>query len=385
MKVFLRKIRKIVVVVVSLLFGLVLTAGVVVAQEADTATDVEISEEALTGQVVEVIESEYREIEGVDGPQLYQLLKVKILKGSIKGSIVEIENGGFAQGRVYEYSKGDRLIISYTANPEGTPVFLITNVVRTRPLIWFAIVAVVLIVWVGRFKGLTSIVGMIFSFAVIMLFIIPRILAGNSPVLISIIGSVVIVPVTFYLSHGFNSKTAVAVISTLTSLALTVILASFFVNLTKLTGLGSDDAMFLLTIKEVQIDLKGLVLAGIIIGTLGILDDITIAQVGIVFRLKELSPNLKGDELYYKAIEHGRDHIASMVNTLVLAYTGASLPILLLFADRSRGFNEVINMEMIAEEIVRTLIGSIGLVLAIPISTFFAVFAAQTEFSSSPN
>ncbi|MBD3329362.1 YibE/F family protein [Candidatus Dojkabacteria bacterium] len=339
------------------------------------------SEEALTGQVVEVLENEYRTVEGIDEKQLYQLLKIRILKGSIKGSVVEIENGNYAQGRVYEYNKGDRLIISYYENQEGKPVFLITNIVRTPSLLWLTVIAVILIIWIGRIKGLTSLVGMIFSFAVIMLFIIPGILAGKNPVVTSIIGSVAIVPVTFYLSHGFTRKTSVAVISTLISLACTIIFATFFVNAAKLTGLGSDDAMFLLTIKDAAIDLKGLVLAGIIIGTLGILDDITIAQVGIVFRLKELSPGLRADELYFKAIEHGRDHIASMVNTLVLAYTGASLPILLLFADSSRGFDEVINMEMIAEEVVRTLVGSIGLVLAIPISTFAAVFACQVSKS----
>jgi len=201
------------------------------------------------------------------------------------------------------------------------------------------------------------------------------------------LGSLLIIPLTFYLSHGFNKKTTVAVFGTLISLVLTGLLAKYFVGWARLTGFASEEAGFLQVMRPGLVSMKGLVLAGIIIGVLGVLDDITIAQAAVVEQLRQTDPNLAPEDLFWRAMRVGQDHIASMVNTLVLVYAGAALPLLLLFVDTSSPFREIINHEAIAEEIIRTLVGSIGLIAAVPITTFLAVwlFRLETNFLRPTN
>ncbi len=150
-------------------------------------------------------------------------------------------------------------------------------------------------------------------------------------------------------------------------------MASFFVDAAKLTGYASEEASFLQVSRQGSFNVRGLLLAGIIIGALGILDDITISQAAVVSSLKQASSKIKADELFAKAMDVGKDHISSMINTLILVYAGASLPLMLLFVDNPHPFSEIINYEIIADEVVRTLVGSIGLVLAVPITTLIAV------------
>jgi len=218
---------------------------------------------------------------------------------------------------------------------------------------------------------------MAISFLIIFSFILPQIVSGANPVEIAILGSLVIIPVSFFLSHGFNRKTFVAIVGTLIALVITGILSNIFVDTAHLTGFASEEAGFLQVIKQGTINMKGLLLAGIIIGVLGVLDDITISQSSIVFQLKETNSRLTMDELYKRAMDVGQDHISSMVNTLILVYTGAALPLLLLFINNPHPFSEIINYEIIADEIVRTLVGSIGLVLSVPITTFVATMIAS--------
>ncbi|RJR24314.1 YibE/F family protein [Candidatus Microgenomates bacterium] len=236
----------------------------------------------------------------------------------------------------------------------------------------------VLVVSIAGIRGFMSVLGMGFSFLVIFLFVLPRISSGANPVMIAILGSFFIVPATFFLSHGFNKKTVVAIAGTVVALMFTGLLAGFFVDNARLTGFSSEEAGFLQFHHNGIINIKGLLLAGIIIGVLGVLDDITISQSAVVFQLKDSNPKIKKGELYKRAMSVGKDHISSMVNTLVLVYTGAALPLLLLFINNPRPFSEVINYEIIADEIVRTLVGSVGLILAVPVTTFFAVFAAKS-------
>jgi uncharacterized membrane protein len=207
---------------------------------------------------------------------------------------------------------------------------------------------------------------------IIFKFILPMIYAGYDPVLITIIASLVMIPVTFYLSHGFNRKTSIAIGGTLIALLITGLLAKVFVEATKLTGFASEEAGFLQVARGNLVNIRGLLLAGIIIGALGVLDDISIAQSALVQQLREANPKMKAREVFSRAMNVGQDHIASMVNTLVLVYTGAALPLLLLFIDNPLPFSQVINYEIIAEEIVRTLVGSIGLITAVPITTLIA-------------
>jgi uncharacterized membrane protein len=232
-------------------------------------------------------------------------------------------------------------------------------------------------VLIGKKQGLASIGGMLFSFFVIFTFVLPQISSGNNPITVAIIASFFMIPVTFYLSHGLNKKTTIAMIATLMTLIITGLLASFFIEASNLTGFASDEAAFVEAAMPGFINMQGLLLAGIIIGVLGILDDITISQAAIVYQLHETAPHLSVRTLYTKAMNIGRDHIAAVVNTLILVYTGAALPLLILFVHNPRPFSEVINYEMIAEEIVRTLVASIGLIMAVPITTILAAYIAK--------
>jgi uncharacterized membrane protein len=215
------------------------------------------------------------------------------------------------------------------------------------------------------------------SFLVVFKLILPQILAGANPITTTIIGAAVIVPITFFLSHGLNKKTATAIGGTFFALVITGGLAHFFVQKAKLTGFASEEAAFLQVARQGAVNIKGLLLAGIIISALGILDDVTISQAAIVWQLKKAKKKIKFNQLYQQAMAVGKDHIASMVNTLVLVYTGAALPLLLLFVNSPQPFQEVVNYEIIAEEIVKTLVASIGLVSAVPITTLLAVWVAR--------
>jgi uncharacterized membrane protein len=206
---------------------------------------------------------------------------------------------------------------------------------------------------------------------VLILFVMPAILEGTNPLAVAIVGAAVIMFVNLYLAHGFNARTTTAILGTMASLAVTALLAFLFVEFGRFTGFGSEEALFL-QLSADQINLQGLLLGGIIIGTLGVLDDVTITQASAVWELHVANPTYAFGDLYRSAIRIGRDHIASTVNTLVLAYAGASLPLLILFTVSQRRLDQVLNSEVVAEEIVRTLVGSIGLVASVPLTTALA-------------
>lgn len=329
-------------------------------------------EKVFEGKVVEVLPSE----EG-------QKLKIELEGGDLTEQVVEVDVAG-ATARVGEdeYEKGDLLLVNRTEDREGNFLYYVRDFVRRPALLWLFIVFGVLTVLVARWRGAASLLGMAFSFLIIFKFILPRILAGSPPVFIILFSSLFIIPVTFFLSHGVNRKSLVAIGGTLISLLVTVLLAVLFSNWAHLTGFSSEEAAFLETMEPGQINFRGLVLAGMIVGVLGVLDDITVAQAAVVEKLREANPRLSGKDLFFRALDVGRDHIASMVNTLVLVYAGASLPLLLLFVDTSQSLSVVINNEALAVEIIRTLVGSIGLIFAVPVTAALAVKAFPCPFSS---
>lgn len=296
----------------------------------------------------------------------------------LKGKKITISNEKITN-QVISNSVGDKVIVTHYKNAEGTSVFFISDYVRQTPLLILFLIFLILVVVIGRWRGITSLIGMVISFIIIFQFVLPLISIGNNPVLIVLMSSLLIVPATFYLSHGFNKKTTVAIISTLLSLVVIGILVTVFVNAAKLSGLSTEEAQFLQVMKSDLINIKDLLLAGMMIGILGILDDITISQAAVVFKLKEINKKLSFKDLYEKAMSIGHDHIASLVNTLILVYTGAALPLLLLFINNPKPFGQVINNEIIAVEIVRSLVGSIALILTVPVSTIIAVYAATKE------
>lgn len=332
-------------------------------------------EEIIEGTVRKVVRTE--ETETTSGLEYYQILELEVSRGSLDGKIIEIENGIMPSIYSQEYKEGDRLVILRSENNYGENIFAIVDHVRRPILFWLFALFIFVVILVSGKQGLRSLLGLLFSFFVLFRLVLPLILSGYNPVWSAILGCLLIIPVSFYLSHGINRKTSVAILGTLLTLILTGLLASFFASLGQLTGLADEAAVFLKSDTGDRINFQGLLLAGILISMLGVLDDISISQASVAAELKAAKASISFVELYKRTMNVGKDHIGSMVNTLVLVYTGASLPLLLLFIDHSHTFYEVLNYEFIAEEIIQTLVGSIGLILTVPITTFFACFRSK--------
>ena len=363
MKILISKFK---IIFIASLFFLSVTPSLVLAQEDHQAVPQEARLEAV---VTSITEEKEVAAEGADKKVLYQKLEVLVIGGKRKGEKLVVENN-MPVVNAQRYKVGDKVVISANQTPAGKELLYINDYVRRVPLYFLFAIFAVLTVLIGRKRGLASLIGMGLSFFVIFTFVLPQILSGKDPIFIAITASLFIIPISFYLSHGLNRKTTAAVIGTIIALVVTGILANVFVDAARLTGFASEEAAFLQQAKPDLINIRGLLLAGIIIGVLGILDDITVSQAAIVSQLKSTSTKIPFWELFNRSMDIGRDHIASMVNTLVLVYTGAAMPLLLLFSNNPQPFSELINYEIIAEEIVRTLVASIGLILAVPITTF---------------
>ena len=246
---------------------------------------------------------------------------------------------------------------------------------REMPLWILGIAFALAVVAFGRWRGVLALVGLAATFVVLLLFIVPAILSGEQPLLVAIVGACVIMLAVLYLTHGFSTATTIAVIGTLTSLVLTGVLSALAVQMTRLTGIADDDSNFLAAFHGVN--MQGLLLAGILIGSLGALDDVTVTQASAVTELARANPKLRPLQLYRSAARIGRSHIASVVNTLILAYAGASLPLLILIAAADRPLGTVVTSPIIAEEIVRSIVGTMGLIAAVPLTTILAAFTVR--------
>ncbi len=327
-------------------------------------------EETLEAKVINILEEKGVELEGKK--QLYQRIELVVTKGVDEGENINVENGSLLSSEVKKFKVGDKVLVTKTQGADNQTFYFISDYIRRDGLLGLSLIFLGLIGLIGGKRGVLALVGMVISFLVIFYFVLPQILAGHNPALISIIASIFIIPVTFYLSHGLNKKTTAAILGTIVSLVVTVLLAKYFVELTRLSGFASEEAGYLQAFTQGTVNIRGLILAGIIVGVLGVLDDITVSQAAVVDQLKKTSQKLSSWELYSKAMDVGRDHIASSINTLVLVYAGVALPLLLIFLDNPHPFSEIINYEIIAEEIVRTLVASIGLILAVPITTLIS-------------
>jgi uncharacterized membrane protein len=234
---------------------------------------------------------------------------------------------------------------------------------------------VLLVLAVGRWHGLGSLVGLGASFLVIVRFVIPGILAGLDPVAVAVAGALTIVATTLLLAHGPNARTALAIAATALALGATSVLSVVVVRMLALGGLADEDPLQLFALTGGAIDARGLLLAGFILGALGVLDDVTTTQVGTVAELRSANAALGPRELYRRAMNVGRDHVAATVNTLMLAYAGAALPLLLVLATQGEPGSVLIHRELFATELARTLAGSLGIVSAVPIATVLAALA----------
>ena len=269
---------------------------------------------------------------------------------------------------------GDDVTLTHTSNAPADLRYQIVDQQRGIQL-WVICAAFVLaIVAFGRWRGLAALAGLAITFAVLLRFVVPAILDGRPPLLVAVVGSAFIMLTVLYLTHGVSRSTTVAVLGTLASLALTGILAFAAVTATSLTGVADEATAYVGQVYSV--DTRGLLLAGIIIGALGVLDDVTVTQVATVDELARANPGYRPRELYQGAIRVGRAHIASVVNTIVLAYAGAALPLLVLILAGSESLGRTLSDQLIAQEIVRSAVGTLGLIAAVPITTGLAALAA---------
>lgn len=341
-------------------------------------TPIGYSSETVRAQVLESLEEGQTDLGELT--QEYQVLLVEVLEGPWQGQRFEIDIG-LRQIRPpgLDLGAGDEVLITVGQNADRVLTAYFTDFVRGGPLFWLFATFVLFSVIVSGWKGVRGLLGMAVSLGVILFYIIPNILQGRDPVLVSISGAFFLLAVTLYLVYGWTLKTHAAVLGTLIALLVTGILAAYFVNLTRLTGFGSEEALFLVQESAVQINLRGLVLGGMLIGALGVLDDLVITQASVVFELYDADPSLSTPHLFRRAMRVGQDHVAATVNTLVLAYAGAALPTLLLFSLSGEGYLELLNLEFVAEEVVRTLVGSLGLIAAVPLTTALSSLLARHQ------
>lgn len=271
------------------------------------------------------------------------------------------------------YEAGDRVRLERYEPVEegGEPTYAVADFRRGPGLVALTAMFGLAVLAFGRLQGARALLGLAVTFAVIIGFVVPAVLAGRSPLLVALAGSVAIMLATLYLSHGFNRKTTAAAVGTAAALAVTVALGALFVEVASLTGMANEEAR-LASVQLGGVSLRGLLLAGIIIGALGVLDDVTMSQSSTVFALQRADPGASLRRLVAGALDVGRDHVTATVNTLVLAYAGASLPLLILFVTGPAGVEEVLTGELVAVEVVRTLVGSLGLIAAVPLTTVLA-------------
>ena len=324
------------------------------------------------GKVVEIIGERVGEVVG--SPQLQQIVLVEIATAGGSRERVRAEFSAVVAGGAGQALRpGDAVIVVKSPPPDQT--YFVADRDRSRPLAFIAAVFVALAVLLGRLRGVTSLVGLGITVVVLAEFVVPGILSGASPLLVSVLGALVIAVASIYLAHGFSRRTSIAVASTLITLTLSAFLAAAAVSVARLFGSGTEEAFYLQLGLLKQVNLRGLLLGGIILGAVGVLDDITTGQAAAVDEIHKANPALPVRELYQRGRSVGTEHITSLVNTLFLAYAGASLPLFILFTINTyQPLWVTLSSEFVAEEIVRTLVGSIALILAVPITTQMAAY-----------
>jgi uncharacterized membrane protein len=315
---------------------------------------------------------------------------VTLDSGPEAGQQVDIQFGG-PSGT--ELSPGDDIRVSRVVSPLSPPgaagaspgattasgeqvTYNFVDFERRLPILLLALAFAGLVILFGRRQGALSLLGLAISLVVILVFVVPALLDGESPLAVALVGSLAVMFAAIPLAHGFGPKSLAAMLGTAASLALVIALALLGTKLAHLTGASSEEAQ-VLSLNASSVSLQGVLIAGMVIGALGVLDDVTVSQASTVLALRGANPDLSARELYGRALKVGRDHVSATVNTLVLAYAGSSLALLLLFGSGQLGLLEALNTEVVAKEVVAMLVGSIGLIVAVPITTALAAILSR--------
>ena len=338
------------------------------------------------GIAVDTERAEVTEVEETLCPgfaqQRCQSVTARLESGPDAGRRIEIQLG--ATGLDPDVDPGDAIKVAEAPEPPpGAPPvagtgYTLVDFERGTPMLVLALIFMLAVLLFARLRGALSLLGLGISLAVILVFVVPAILDGEPPLAVAVVGSLAVALVTIPLAHGRGPKSLAAVLGTAASLLLTALLASVFTEAAHLTGFSSEEAIFL-QVSGAGLSLEGLLLAGMVIAALGVLDDVTVSQASTVLALRGAAPELGFRDLFGRALRVGRDHVSATVNTLVLAYVGASLPVLLIFSSAEIGLGEALNLEVVAKEVVATLVGSIGLIAAVPVTTGLAALLALRE------
>ncbi len=352
------------------------------ANPIDETTKPPIIEEIFEAKVVKIIEQ--KELTREDGSTVTQQnLLLKGLTGKWKDRKIKFE--GISDIEVVSagtYQVGDKALVQESLDAEGKEKYYVTDFVRRGYLYLLGLIFALIIILIGKMKGIRSLIGLIISFLIIVKFILPKILEGSNPLFVGLIGAFFILTIMIYLTEGWKQKSHLSVLSVLISLFITFIFSIVFTKLTRLSGMSQDESVFLIGLASSAINFQGLLLTGMLIGAIGVLDDVIVSQIEAVKQIKEANPQLSSRKVFTSAFKIGNTHLGTMVNTLFLTYAGASLPLLLLFVINQgalASFGQALNNEIIATEIVRTFVGGIGVVLSMPIATYFGAYWLKTK------
>ncbi len=324
----------------------------------------------MKAKVLEILKQEMIDVPGTDAKHSSQTIKIKILEGLEKDREMIIDNDHL------NLKVGEKFYLRQTSNSvDGIDYYNVDEPYRTPQLLFLVALFLIAVFVFGGMQGVRGVVSLVGSFLLILYVLLPGILQGYSPLLVTIAVSSLIIIVGSYITHGVNKTTSSAVLGMIATVSFTGLFAYWSVYFTRLSGFGSEDVVYLNLNAGGNIDVLGLLLGGIMIGLLGVLYDVAIGQAISVEELLRAAPHMPKKLIYQRAIRMGREHIGALVNTLAIAYVGTSLPLLLLFTQSS---NESVfvtmNREIFSTEIVRTMIGSIGLILAVPITTMVSVY-----------
>lgn len=361
-------------VAVAIVAGCALLAMVVLWPATDQLPDLSefgFATEVVTAEVVQVTEAGCSYAADLE----CRRATFEILEGPDAGSITVEEWQLVPSSPLFDI--GDRVVLNVIPEAPALQRYQFADRERRPLLIGVLVLFLAAVIALGRGKGVAAIGGVVISVWVVVAFIVPGILTGRPPEVVALAGGSVIALATLYLTHGWRPLTHVAAIGTFSALALTVALSALVTRLADLSGFVSEEASFLVLLETV--DLRGLLLAGMVLGALGALDDVTVTQASAVWEIQLANPRTSRRDLNAAGLRVGRDHVAAAVNTLLLAYAGAALPLLLLFALSGLPLGVVANSEVVAVEIIRTLVGSIGLVAAVPITTWLAALVAAPQ------
>lgn len=323
-------------------------------------------------EVVRIIDQEQRIVPGTETTHIYQTLEARILEGEKEGEVVVVEND------FLELKEGSKFFLYYVIPINGAEMYSVRDIDRRPAILWFVLLFVIAVVAIGGMQGVRSLLSLAAGFFVILFVLVPGLLSGYPPIILSIALASLILFLAIFFTHGFNKESLVAFSGTVVGVIFTGVFAYIGVSVASLTGFASDEAVYL-NFNTPGLDFTGLLLGGIIIGVLGVLDDIAITQAAVVSELYGSAPNISKREAYSRALRVGKEHVGALVNTLALAYTGAALPLLLLFSTSEASTGSIINQEVFATEIIRTIVGSIGLIMTVPITTLLAVFLLESN------